>query len=171
MCIIGKTVLGNIAVYGELREEDAAKIERILGEYALLDSKLRALQALGLVGYEEWKTIEEIHMDPSIDQVQITEDGDSVAPLLEGGRLYNVAKGGKVAAEYLISNAERRSMAVTIYTKYGEFKLEEILGKHGCYASHAYPTYLRFGILEEAVIELLQVLRTYGCFRAEGTHR
>jgi hypothetical protein len=158
---MGRIILGEIAIKGELQAEDAAKMERIIGEYALLDSRLRALQALGQEGNQEWAELEIVHMDPSLEKTAITEDSDSVIPLRENGKLYNMITGHKVEEDYLIENNERRSMAVTIYTKYGDFKLEEILGKHGCYASYAYPTYLRIGILEELVIELLQIFRKY----------
>ena len=155
-----KIILGEIAIDGELQGEDAAKIERLIGEYALLDARIRALQALHEQGSAEWRGLEEAHMEPS-EEVAINEDVTSVVPLYEGGKLYNMVTGQKVEADYLIVNDERRSMDVTIYTKYGDIKLEEILGKHACYTSAAYPTYLRFGVLEELVIELLQILKKY----------
>jgi hypothetical protein len=157
-------ILGEIAINGDLQMEDAAKIELLLGEYALLDARLRALQVLDKQGLAEWKELEDAHMEPS-EEVAINEDVTSVVPLHEDGKLYNEAEiillGKKVEKNYLIVNYERRSMDVTVFTKYGKFELEEILGRHGCYTSSAYPTYLRFGILEELVIELLQILRKY----------
>jgi len=159
--IIGYQLFSSITLSVLPCGEDAAEIERILGEYVLEDAKIRRLQALGQEGGQEWAELELVHMDPSLEKTAITEDSDSVVPLHEGGKLYNMVTGQKVEADYLIVNDERRSMDVTIYTKYGDIKLEEILGKHACYTSAAYPTYLRFGVLEELVIELLQILKKY----------
>lgn len=153
--------LGSINFSVLPEEEDAGQIERILGEYASVDAKIRGLQALGQETGADWQALEEKIMDPSLDRVQTTEYGDSVNPLYEEGKLYNVANGGKVEVDYLISNAGKRSMNVTVFTKYGKFNLEEILGSHGCTARWANPTYLRFGALEEAVIKLLPVFWKY----------